>query len=98
MTSRRGWRVHAPRASQASPDPRWRGHCARGMNAGMPESRDATSSRDVEAMRARGYVVIEGFLSAAELQAIRDALASHLGREQFGRNPFEGLRTQRVYN
>jgi ectoine hydroxylase-related dioxygenase (phytanoyl-CoA dioxygenase family) len=55
-------------------------------------------SRDVEEMRANGYVVIEGLLPPAELDAIRDALAPHFGREHFGRNPFEGLRTQRVYN
>ena len=56
------------------------------------------ASPDVEALRADGYVVLEGFLSPSELDAIRAALAPHLGREQFGRNPFEGLRTQRVYN
>jgi len=55
-------------------------------------------ARDVDAIRAKGYVVIEDFLSAREVAAIRDALAPHLAREQFGRNPFEGLRTQRVYN
>ena len=54
------------------------------------------TSRDVEEIRSHGYVVIEEFLSAAELRAVRDALAPHLGH--FGRNAFEGLRTQRVYN
>jgi ectoine hydroxylase-related dioxygenase (phytanoyl-CoA dioxygenase family) len=63
----------------------------------MPECLDASPDRDVEAMRANGYVVVEDFLSTAELGALRAALAPHLAREQFGRNPFEGLRTQRVY-
>lgn len=54
--------------------------------------------RDVEELRAQGHVVIEGFLSAAELRAVRAALAPHLGQERLGRNAFEGRRTQRVYN
>ncbi len=53
--------------------------------------------RDVTRIRADGFVVVEGFLTAAEVRACREALAPHLARELFGRNPFEGLRTQRVY-
>jgi ectoine hydroxylase-related dioxygenase (phytanoyl-CoA dioxygenase family) len=64
----------------------------------MPGSGAANPTRDVEEMRAHGYVILEDFLSPAELRAIREALAPHLDREHFGRNPFEGLRTQRVYN
>lgn len=48
-------------------------------------------------MREDGFVVVEGFLSPADVQECRAALAPHLARELFGRNPFEGLRTQRVY-
>lgn len=53
---------------------------------------------DIEDLRAQGFVVIEGFLSPQQLRGIREALAPHLEHELFGRNPFEGLRTQRVYN
>src|SRR6185503_19593460 len=66
------------------------------MSREMPGAPAPSPSRDVERMRADGYVVIEGFLSAAELRAVREALAPHL--QHFGRNAFEGLRTQRVYN
>ena len=63
----------------------------------MSESVDAAARRDVDHLRAHGYVVIDDLLADADLRAIRDALAPHLGRERFGRNAFEGLRTQRVY-
>jgi len=53
---------------------------------------------DVETMRRDGLVVIEGLLSAAEVRACRDALDPHLERQLFGRNPFEGVRTERVYS
>lgn len=52
---------------------------------------------DLARLRADGYVVLEGFLDESEVAEVRAALAPHLGRELFGRNPFEGLRTQRVY-
>jgi ectoine hydroxylase-related dioxygenase (phytanoyl-CoA dioxygenase family) len=54
--------------------------------------------RDVAVMRDQGFVVVEGLLSPAEVAECRRALAPHLERELFGRNPFEGLRTQRVYS
>ena len=57
-----------------------------------------SDGHDIEDLRAQGHVVIEGFLSGAGLRAVREALAPHLEQERFGRNPFEGLRTQRVYN
>jgi ectoine hydroxylase-related dioxygenase (phytanoyl-CoA dioxygenase family) len=48
------------------------------------------------ALRTDGYSIIRDFLSRAELQAVRDALAPHLDRHT-GRNNFEGQRTERVY-
>jgi hypothetical protein len=57
-----------------------------------------SDAHDVDDLHAWGQVVIEGFLSGGQLRAVREALAPHLEREVFGRNPFEGLRTQRVYN
>lgn len=49
-----------------------------------------------QALRAQGYSIIPDFLSAADLQAVREGLAPFLGRHQ-GRNNFEGYRTERVY-
>jgi ectoine hydroxylase-related dioxygenase (phytanoyl-CoA dioxygenase family) len=55
---------------------------------------------DIEAHAERvmrhGYTIIEDFADAATLERIREALAPHLGRHH-GRNPFEGLATERVY-
>jgi len=63
----------------------------------MSENVEAAVRRDVDHLHAHGYTVIDRLLSEADLGAIRAALAPHLGRERFGRNPFEGLRTERVY-
>ncbi len=50
---------------------------------------------DLAEVAQRGYVVIEGLLSASELDAIRAAVEPLLAHA--GRNDFEGLQTQRVY-
>lgn len=47
-------------------------------------------------LRRDGFTVIEDFMSAAQLAAVRAALAPHLG-SHMGRNSFEGLETERVY-
>src|SRR5687767_7543911 len=60
----------------------------------------STSQRAVEAMEAirrDGYVIIENLLSASELGAVREALVPYLDR-QFGRNAFEGKKTERIYS
>ena len=54
--------------------------------------------RDVAVIREQGFVVVEGLLSREQVAECRRDLAPHLARELFGRNPFEGLRTQRVYS
>ncbi|MGB8224588.1 MAG: phytanoyl-CoA dioxygenase family protein [Polyangiales bacterium] len=46
---------------------------------------------------AEGYVILEGLLSAAELKKVREDLARLLDRGPWGRNDFEGTRTQRIY-
>jgi ectoine hydroxylase-related dioxygenase (phytanoyl-CoA dioxygenase family) len=55
---------------------------------------------DVEAHMRRlgrdGYTIIEDYLDADQLRRFRDGLAPHLGSYR-GRNPFEGLTTERVY-
>lgn len=61
-------------------------------------SRTVTVGRDVEAIRRDGYVVIEDVLGPAELEAARAALRPRFRRRQFGRNAFEGLKTERIYS
>jgi ectoine hydroxylase-related dioxygenase (phytanoyl-CoA dioxygenase family) len=50
----------------------------------------------VDRLRRDGYTIIEDFLDDASLAAFRGALAPFLGAHR-GRNPFEGLQTERVY-
>ena len=59
--------------------------------------RDAVA-RDVAEMRTHGFVVIERLLDTNDLARIRADLRPHLERELFGRNNFEGHRTERVYS
>ena len=47
-------------------------------------------------MREQGYTIIEDFMDAATLAAVRETLAPYLGRHH-GRNDFEGFLTERVY-
>ena len=55
---------------------------------------------DAEAHAARmsrdGYTILEDFMDAATLEAVRAGLAPHLG-SHLGRNDFEGFKTERVY-
>src|SRR4030095_5962323 len=51
----------------------------------------------VESLRARGYVVMPGLLSSAQLGRIKGELAPYLRGTLFGRNDFEGFSTERVY-
>jgi ectoine hydroxylase-related dioxygenase (phytanoyl-CoA dioxygenase family) len=48
-------------------------------------------------LEADGFVVLEGLLSQRELDTYRAALEPHFARQAFGRNDFEGRRTERVY-
>jgi ectoine hydroxylase-related dioxygenase (phytanoyl-CoA dioxygenase family) len=50
----------------------------------------------IEAIRRDGYTIIEGILDADGLAAFRTGIEPHLDRWT-GRNPFEGLKTERVY-
>ena len=54
--------------------------------------------RQVEAIHRDGYVVVPDLLSAREIESVRRALAPSLGGKHFGRNDFEGHRTQRIYS
>ncbi|MFZ5733362.1 MAG: phytanoyl-CoA dioxygenase family protein [Pseudomonadota bacterium] len=51
---------------------------------------------DYRALMQNGYVILERLIDADALDAIRAACAPHLART--GRNNFEGLKTQRVYD
>jgi ectoine hydroxylase-related dioxygenase (phytanoyl-CoA dioxygenase family) len=50
-----------------------------------------------EAIRRDGYVVVRDLLSPGEVAEIRESLAPWLREQHFGRNDFEGFRTERVY-
>ena len=58
----------------------------------MPPGPDAQA-----ALEEHGYVVLPDVLDAGEVARLRDALAPVFGHEHFGRNPFEGRSTERVY-
>ena len=48
-----------------------------------------------EQLMRDGYVILHDVISAQQVSALREAAAPHL--EKFGRNSFEGERTQRIY-
>jgi ectoine hydroxylase-related dioxygenase (phytanoyl-CoA dioxygenase family) len=52
----------------------------------------------VATIRERGFAVIEDLIPPDVLAVMRDALAPSLDAELYGRNDFEGHRTQRVYS
>jgi hypothetical protein len=61
-----------------------------------PERSSPAIDADFETLMRDGYVIIEGLLSQAQCDAIKaDGLAL---LDHTGRNAFEGLRTQRVYD
>jgi len=55
-------------------------------------------ARDVAEIERRGFVILERFLDADDLAAMRAALRPHLRAEHLGRNDFEGHLTERVYS
>jgi ectoine hydroxylase-related dioxygenase (phytanoyl-CoA dioxygenase family) len=55
------------------------------------------AAHHIARIRRDGYTIIEDILDGAGLAAFRQAVAAHLGRWT-GRNPFEGLKTERVYS
>jgi ectoine hydroxylase-related dioxygenase (phytanoyl-CoA dioxygenase family) len=58
----------------------------------------AEVAREVATIRDAGFVVIPDLISQADLAEMRRALAPLLDAELYGRNDFEGHRTQRVYS
>jgi ectoine hydroxylase-related dioxygenase (phytanoyl-CoA dioxygenase family) len=59
------------------------------------EGRSFSSWR--EEFDRRGYVIFKNVLAPDRVADIRAALAPHLARDLFGRNDFEGTKTNRVY-
>lgn len=51
----------------------------------------------VEQLRTDGYVVLPDLVDASEIDRIKRQLTPHLAGAPFGRNDFEGLRSQRLY-
>ena len=60
----------------------------------LPAGFDAAGH--IERLHRDGYTIVEDFLDADRLAAFRAGVAPFLGRYR-GRNPFEGLKTERVY-
>ncbi len=54
-------------------------------------------SRLVEQIRSQGYVVLPDLVGESTLDRIRRQIEPHLTIAPFGRNDFEGLRSQRLY-
>jgi ectoine hydroxylase-related dioxygenase (phytanoyl-CoA dioxygenase family) len=54
--------------------------------------------REVAAIREAGFVVLPDLIPPGDLAGMRRALAPALDTELYGRNDFEGHRTQRVYS
>lgn len=56
------------------------------------------AAADIEALRREGVVVATNLLSDEQLDRIHNELEPHFSQEQWGRNEFEGERTERVYS
>lgn len=67
-----------------------------------PEAAEAkksdSASRDIEELKAKGHVLAENLLDRDQLESIRTELEPHFGCDAWGRNDFEGLRTERIYS
>lgn len=57
----------------------------------------STLTSPLEQIRCEGYTVLRDALSPRQLDAIRQELTPVLASTPFGRNDFEGYRSQRVY-
>jgi len=57
---------------------------------------NAHLARDLEELRVNGYVVLRDLIDADTCSRVHEAMPPLL--DPTGRNPFEGLRTQRVYS
>jgi ectoine hydroxylase-related dioxygenase (phytanoyl-CoA dioxygenase family) len=52
---------------------------------------------EIDDLRSNGFVVLPALLGPEEIELIRGQLAPYLAGQLFGRNDFEGFRSERVY-
>lgn len=55
------------------------------------------NNRAIAEIRENGFVILPNLIGTDRLTAMREAFADLLKAERFGRNPFEGYRTERIY-
>ncbi|HEY2659980.1 MAG TPA: phytanoyl-CoA dioxygenase family protein [Caulobacteraceae bacterium] len=60
----------------------------------LPAGFDAAGH--IQRLHRDGYTILDGYLDAGQLAVFRDGIEPFLGQHH-GRNPFEGLKTERVY-
>jgi len=58
---------------------------------------EATVDRVADALDAEGGVVVERFIDAEKVAALKDELEPHRQQTPLGRNDFEGFDTKRIY-
>src|SRR6516164_10886619 len=63
----------------------------------MAEQRPEATVSAVDEMQRNGFVVLAGLVDLDLLAAIRAELEPYLAGRLFGRNDFEGFRSERVY-
>jgi ectoine hydroxylase-related dioxygenase (phytanoyl-CoA dioxygenase family) len=63
----------------------------------MSTTAPQTLQTELDALTTEGFIILERVLGADEISALRRALEPHLQGKYFGRNRFEGLKSQRVY-
>ena len=71
---------------------------ARAAEAEGDQGVSAGVEREVAAIREAGFVVLPDLIPPGDLAEMRRALTPALDAELYGRNDFEGHRTQRVYS
>jgi ectoine hydroxylase-related dioxygenase (phytanoyl-CoA dioxygenase family) len=59
--------------------------------------RDSEADAHAQAVLREGFIVLPHVLDSAQIDAMRNALEPYLQGRYFGRNDFEGFRTERVY-
>lgn len=56
------------------------------------------AAAEIDVLRRDGFVVLDNLLGPEEVEQVRSELEPHFGCEGWGRNEFEGLRTERIYS
>ncbi len=56
-----------------------------------------TNDDAISQIRENGFAIIPNLIAAEDLKAMRNVFADLLEAERFGRNPFEGYLTERIY-